>query len=186
MQAAQRGALAGAASSIVCKPVHPIVLVHHKLRQSLPALRCTLGREEDSATLIAELARQANSALTVRLPRSGWPATPSPPAAGAGPDGAAAAGSDGAAAAGGHAPVQVFSLTSPLDAAKQTKLYPSRFPFEPMYEQLRRWQGRHVSAHVPRFCFDAPALGAWVRFLRKQRKLGQLEQWKVDRCAPEA
>lgn len=50
-----------------------------------------------------------------------------------------------------------------------------------MYAQLQAWQQRHLSAHVPRHCFDAPELGAWVRYMRKQHTDGQLEQWKVDR-----
>jgi hypothetical protein len=53
--------------------------------------------------------------------------------------------------------------------------------FAAMYALLQAWQQRHQSAHVPRHCFDAPELGAWVRYMRKQHTDGQLEQWKVDR-----
>ncbi|WIA12702.1 hypothetical protein OEZ85_006343 [Tetradesmus obliquus] len=53
--------------------------------------------------------------------------------------------------------------------------------FETMVGQLVQWKARHLSAHVPRFCFDAPELGAWVRYVRKQHKDGALEQWKVER-----
>jgi hypothetical protein len=63
------------------------------------------------------------------------------------------------------------------------RLRPSQMDFPTMYTQLQAWQARHLSAHVPHHCFDAPELGAWVRHMRKQRKDGRLEQWKVDRCA---
>ena len=62
------------------------------------------------------------------------------------------------------------------------RLRPSRFDFGTMYVQLQAWKQQHLTAHVPRHCFDAPELGAWVRHLRKLHKEGQLEQWKVDRC----
>lgn len=68
-----------------------------------------------------------------------------------------------------------------LDDLVISKLRPSRMDFAAMYAQLAAWQQRFLSAHVPRHCFDAPELGAWVRYLRKQHKDGHLEQWKVDR-----
>jgi hypothetical protein len=52
-----------------------------------------------------------------------------------------------------------------------------------MYQELKAWKEQHLSAHVPRHCFDAPQLGAWVRHMRKQYKEQRLEQWKVERCA---
>jgi hypothetical protein len=63
------------------------------------------------------------------------------------------------------------------------KLEPSLMEFAAMLAELQAWRQRHLTAHVPRFCFDAPELGAWVRYLRKQHKEGLLEQWKVDRWA---
>lgn len=63
------------------------------------------------------------------------------------------------------------------------RLRPSRMDFGVMFTQLQAWRQRFLSAHVPRHCFDAPELGAWVRYLRKQHSEGQLEQWKVDRWA---
>jgi hypothetical protein len=62
------------------------------------------------------------------------------------------------------------------------RLRPSRLDFGLMLAQLAGWQQRHLSAHVPHHCFDAPALGAWVRHMRKQHRSGLLERWKVDRC----
>ena len=58
---------------------------------------------------------------------------------------------------------------------------PQEREFSAYFDQLAAWKQQHLSTHVPRFCFDAPELGAWVRQLRKTYKLGQLEQWKIDR-----
>jgi hypothetical protein len=70
-------------------------------------------------------------------------------------------------------------------ASSEARLSPKQAPqereFSDMFDQLAQWKQLHLSAHVPRFCFDAPQLGAWVRQLRKAHKLGQLEQWKIDR-----
>lgn len=66
-----------------------------------------------------------------------------------------------------------------------SKLRPSRMDFATMYAQLAAWQQRFLTAHVPRHCFDAPELGAWVRYVRKQHKDGHLEQWKADRWGEE-
>jgi hypothetical protein len=73
------------------------------------------------------------------------------------------------------------SSTSSSNNLPQRKLRPSRMDFELMFGQLVQWKAQHLSAHVPRFCFDAPELGAWVRYVRKQHKDGLLEQWKVER-----
>jgi hypothetical protein len=62
------------------------------------------------------------------------------------------------------------------------RLRPSRMDFAAMLAQLAAWRGRFLTAHVPRHCFDAPELGAWVRHVRKQHAEGRLEQWKVERC----
>lgn len=61
------------------------------------------------------------------------------------------------------------------------KIRPSCMDFEVMYQQLEDWKQRHMTAHVPRYCFDAPELGAWVRKMRKQYKDGKLELWKSER-----
>jgi hypothetical protein len=53
--------------------------------------------------------------------------------------------------------------------------------FDRMYRQLAEFKRAHLTAHVPRHCWDAPELGAWARQLRKDRKEGRLERWKVDR-----
>eukprot|EP00775_Hariotina_reticulata_P002782 gene2782-3075_t len=53
--------------------------------------------------------------------------------------------------------------------------------FEIMFVQLAAWKEQHLTAHVPRFCFDAPELGAWVRYMRKQHKDRHLAQWMTDR-----
>jgi len=58
---------------------------------------------------------------------------------------------------------------------------PATMPFEPMYRQLAAWRARFGVCHVPRHCFDAPQLGAWVRWLRKQKVDGRLRQWQQDR-----
>jgi hypothetical protein len=71
--------------------------------------------------------------------------------------------------------------TSSNSSLPKLKLRPSLMDFETMFEQLVQWKAQHLSAHVPRFCFDAPELGAWVRYMRKQHKDGLLEQWKVER-----
>ncbi|KIY96449.1 hypothetical protein MNEG_11511 [Monoraphidium neglectum] len=63
-------------------------------------------------------------------------------------------------------------------------LVPARMPFEAMYRQLAAFRARHGAAHVPRFCFDAPALGAWARWLRKRRVEGELPQWQIDSTYP--
>lgn len=68
-----------------------------------------------------------------------------------------------------------------LDPWPNRKLRPSKMDFAAMYAELQVWQQKHLSAHVPRYCFDAPELGAWVRYMRKQYKVGLLEQWKADR-----
>jgi hypothetical protein len=73
------------------------------------------------------------------------------------------------------------SSTTSSNSLPQRKLRPSRMDFEAMFGQLEQWKAQHLSAHVPRFCFDAPELGAWVRYVRKQHKDGLLEQWKVER-----
>ncbi|KAF6255405.1 hypothetical protein COO60DRAFT_217099 [Scenedesmus sp. NREL 46B-D3] len=70
---------------------------------------------------------------------------------------------------------------SSTSSLPQRKLRPSRMDFGLMLGQLTQWKAQHLSAHVPRFCFDAPELGAWVRHVRKQHKDGVLEQWKVER-----
>jgi hypothetical protein len=53
--------------------------------------------------------------------------------------------------------------------------------FDRMYRQLADFKRAHLTAHVPRHCWDAPELGAWVRQLRKLHKERRLERWKVDR-----
>lgn len=80
-----------------------------------------------------------------------------------------------------HAHGPAVSPAQQLGPLPDRRLRPSRMDFAAMYAQLQAWQQRHLSAHVPRHCFDAPELGAWVRFMRKQHTDGQLEQWKVDR-----
>eukprot|EP00882_Tetradesmus_deserticola_P012521 GHRQ01013273.1.p1 GENE.GHRQ01013273.1~~GHRQ01013273.1.p1 ORF type:complete len:258 (+),score=66.86 GHRQ01013273.1:833-1606(+) len=70
---------------------------------------------------------------------------------------------------------------SSISSLPELKLRPSRMDFETMLRQLAQWKAQHLSAHVPRLCFDVPELGAWVRFVRKQHKDGLLEQWKVAR-----
>ena len=60
-------------------------------------------------------------------------------------------------------------------------LSPTKMPFEAMYRDLASFKARFGACHVPRHCFDAPALGSWVRWLRKQRAEGQLPQWQADR-----
>ena len=70
-------------------------------------------------------------------------------------------------------------------------LRPSRMPFEAMCLRLGAWRARFGTAHVPRRCFDAAELGAWVRYLRRRaarsRRCGRggdggaLELWKVER-----
>ena len=73
-------------------------------------------------------------------------------------------------------------------------LRPSLMPFEAMCRRLGAWRARFGTAHVPRRCFDAAELGAWVRYLRRRaarsRRCGRggggvgggaLELWKVER-----
>jgi Helicase associated domain len=57
---------------------------------------------------------------------------------------------------------------------------PASMDFHAMCSQLAQWRATHLTAHVPRHVFDAPALGAWVRHMRKLHKDGKLEQWKVE------
>ncbi|KAI8462343.1 MAG: hypothetical protein J3K34DRAFT_527814 [Monoraphidium minutum] len=78
-------------------------------------------------------------------------------------DAATAAGGRAAAAAGGRPP------------------RPADMPFGEMYRRLTSFRARFGAAHVPRRCFDAPALGEWVRWLRRRRVEGRLTQWQVDR-----
>lgn len=61
------------------------------------------------------------------------------------------------------------------------QLHPSQMNFEMMYRQLAAWRARFGVCHVPRYCFDAAGLGAWVRWLRKRKVEGQLPQWQLDR-----
>lgn len=74
------------------------------------------------------------------------------------------------------APIQQQSGSMP-----NRKVRPSRMEFETMYQQLCEWKQCYMTAHVPRYCFDAPELGAWVRKMRKQYADKELEQWKVER-----
>lgn len=85
----------------------------------------------------------------------------------------------------GLPPAQHSLAATPSSAPRlpDLRLRPSLMDFATMYAQLQAWQARHMSAHVPRHCFDAPELGAWVRHMRKQHKDRRLEQWKADRCA---
>lgn len=73
------------------------------------------------------------------------------------------------------------TTTATTTPPETMKLQPSHFVFDHMYQQLKSWREEHISCHVPRYCFDAPKLGAWVRYLRKEHKEGRLEQWKVAR-----
>ena len=68
-----------------------------------------------------------------------------------------------------------------MTAPHGTEVHPARMTFEAMYHCLDAWQRQHLTCHVPHRCFDAPALGAWVRWLRSAREGRRLEQWKVDR-----
>ncbi|KAF8067197.1 hypothetical protein HT031_002244 [Scenedesmus sp. PABB004] len=111
---------------------------------------------------LAELLAQAAHAPVVSLPLLG--------AGSAGDDGAAAV-RDAAAPRG--APEGV--------AMPSRRLRPSRMAFDAMLARLAAWRAAHLSAHVPRHCFDAPELGAWVRAQRKAHRDGALEAWKVER-----
>jgi hypothetical protein len=95
-----------------------------------------------------------------------WASLFSDEAEGSGP--AASGGSDGIAEGAG----QAYRRVPPAQAA-----------FEPMYRRLAAWRARFGACHVPRRCFDAPDLGEWVRWLRKQRVEARLPQWQADRWA---
>lgn len=53
-------------------------------------------------------------------------------------------------------------------------------PFPVMYSRLKAWADMYRTCHVPRHCFDAADLGAWVWHQRRLHRTGALEQWKVD------
>lgn len=83
----------------------------------------------------------------------------------------------------GPDPMSGLRLYSPcIVVMPSRKVRPSQMEFETMFMQLAAWKQQYLTAHVPRFCFDAPELGAWVRHMRKQHKDCQLAQWKTDRC----
>jgi hypothetical protein len=87
-----------------------------------------------------------------------------------------------AAAEAPAAAAAAAAVTAPRAlAAPARRPHPARMPFDAMYTQLAAWRARYLSCHVPRFCFDAPVLGAWVRWLRKEHKEQRLERWKMDR-----
>ena len=58
---------------------------------------------------------------------------------------------------------------------------PSLMCFETMCLALQNWRSRFGTCHVPRRCFDAAELGAWVRYIRRRNRQKTLEKWKADR-----
>lgn len=59
-------------------------------------------------------------------------------------------------------------------------LKPSLMPFDTMCRELQAWRARFGTCHVPRRCFDAAELGAWVRYIRRKYRRRTLETWKAD------
>lgn len=78
-----------------------------------------------------------------------------------------------------------LSVTRPVSVKLRSSIPIAKNPqfldFEEMYEELKTWQQLYKSSYVPRYCFDAPVLGCWVRWMRRRYKEGRLESWKVER-----
>jgi hypothetical protein len=124
--------------------------------------------------LISLLEQQASRAPTLLVPppAPGAPPVAAPPHATAAWAAWGGAGEEGLDAEGGGAPLPGTRVMAP-----------ARMQWEGMYRRLAAWRARYGSAHVPRRCFDAPDLGEWVRWLRKQKAEGRLPRWQRDRCA---
>lgn len=141
----------------------------HGLQPSASAPDSPADAADDA--LLAELVQAAARAPVVAVP---WPLPQLPPQQ----QQQHAAAAPGSSSSHAHQQ-QPQQQRIPLPGRK---LRPSRMDFTAMLQRLAAWRARHLSAHVPRHCFDAPELGAWVRYMRKQHKEGRLEQWKADRC----